>query len=76
VEIIKISFPFQSYVLQLIENLYTTVGFNVLENDEHATKLIRVTTLTWACNFEHESCLSSSSELFSTWMDNNDSVNR
>lgn len=67
---------FQKYVLQLIQNLYATVGFNALENDEHSTKLIRVTTLTWACNFNLDLCLNSASALFRTWKDSTASINR
>lgn len=71
----NIHFSFQSYVLQLIENLYETVGFEILEDDEHLTKLIRVTALTWACNFNHEQCLASASSLFRSWMDDAGGVN-
>lgn len=67
---------FKNYVLQLIQNLYRSVGFNALEYDEHPTKLIRVTTLTWACNFNYDLCLNSASALFRTWTDNTSRINR
>jgi hypothetical protein len=71
----KYFLSFQNYVLKLTQNLYRGVGFNALENEEHSTKLIRVTTLTWACNLNLEACLSSASALFGAWMKNPGGIN-
>jgi hypothetical protein len=48
--------------------MYQSVGFDTSPND-HPTKLIRNTVLTWACNFNEAQCLDSSSEFFTKWMD-------
>lgn len=55
--------------------MYDTVGFQALVNDEHSTKLIRSTILTWACNFNSTKCLDSASEFFKQWTDNENGPN-
>jgi hypothetical protein len=55
--------------------MYEKVGFKTSADDDHPTKLIRNTVLTWACNFNSILCLESASEFFKQWKDNpNDNV--
>jgi len=63
---------FKIYVLTLLNTMYEKVGFYILANDDHPTKLIRNTVLTWACNFNSMVCLHNASEFFTEWKDNPD----
>jgi len=58
---------FKSYVLKLLNKMYESVGFNTSVNDDHPTKLIRNTILTWACNFNRPECLNNASNFFTQW---------
>ena len=66
----NISCLFQNYVLTLLNTTYEKVGFKTSADDDHPTKLIRNTVLTWACNFNSILCLESASEFFKQWKDN------
>jgi hypothetical protein len=65
---INTSCLFQKYVLRLLGTVYETVGFNALAKDDHPTKLIRNTVLTWACNFNSEICLDNALQVFEPWI--------
>jgi len=52
--------------------MYEKVGFNTSASDDHPTKLIRNSVLTWACNFDRPDCLKSASEFFTQWKNNPD----
>jgi hypothetical protein len=60
---------FKNYVLTLLNPMYEKLGFHTLANDDHPTKLIRNTVLTWACKFNSSVCIESASEFFMQWKD-------
>jgi len=66
---------FKSYVLELLNTMYESVGFNTSVNDDHPTKLIRNTVLTWACNFNSTVCLNSASNFFTQWKNDPNGTN-
>jgi hypothetical protein len=72
---INTSCLFQNYVLQMLRTMHATVKDTPSADDDHPTKLIRSTILTWACNFNSPICLESASKQFKQWMDNTDNKN-
>jgi len=66
---------FKSYVLTLLNTMYESVGFNTSVTDDHPTKLIRNTVLTWACNFNSTVCLNSASNFFIQWINDTNGNN-
>lgn len=54
---------FQAYVRQLLSRPYSSLRFGVLPDDEHATRLLRVSVLKRACRYGAASCLAAASDL-------------
>ncbi|XP_069688788.1 aminopeptidase N-like [Periplaneta americana] len=63
---------FKKYVLETVGLLHSTVGFNVLANDDHTVKLNRVNALTWACTYGDADCSLNARMLFHDWMNHPD----
>ena len=59
------SYPFfQAYVLNLLANVYDTLGFEEKEGDTHITLLHRVSVVTWACRLSLEDCVTKATDNF------------
>ena len=60
----------QGYLLNLLEPLYQSIGFQDSVADPHLDQFKRVKMLKWACKLGHEDCVSQSVSLFKQWMMN------
>nr|CAD7599193.1 unnamed protein product [Timema genevievae] len=61
---------FKNYVLNLIGDLYNTLGFDEKPTDHHLDKFLRSNVLTWACNLGLEDCINRSKEELAKQMSN------
>ncbi|CAG2055212.1 unnamed protein product, partial [Timema podura] len=61
---------FKNYVLNLIGDLYNTLGFYEKPTDHHLDKFLRSNVLTWACNLGLEDCINRSKEELAKQMSN------
>lgn len=64
----------QKYILNLLSNMYETVGFDDNDEDTLLDELNREMILQWACKFDKIKCVKQSKNLFATWR--NDSLQR
>jgi aminopeptidase N len=60
----------KNYLTKMLTPLFTTLGFESQENDDHLTVLSRKSVLTWLCKFGQEQCVTNSTNLFAEWMKN------
>ncbi|XP_058812404.1 glutamyl aminopeptidase isoform X2 [Topomyia yanbarensis] len=58
------------YVRNLVQKAYTTVGWEVVEDNLMKNRL-RTTILDLACSFGHEECLTEASKQFNAWLNTN-----
>ncbi|XP_071631576.1 aminopeptidase N-like [Temnothorax longispinosus] len=63
---------FSLFVLKLLDNVYKQVGFTDEITDSQLTILTRIDVLTWACNFDHEDCVTNAVQQFRYWRNNPD----
>nr|CAD7453868.1 unnamed protein product [Timema tahoe] len=61
---------FKNYVLNLIGDLYNTLGFDEKPTDHHLDKFLRSNVLTWACSLGLEDCINRSKEELAKQMSN------
>nr|CAD7397313.1 unnamed protein product [Timema poppensis] len=59
---------FKDYILGQLEDLYNSLEFQVRATDDHVTKLLRISVLSWACTFDHEGCVSNATQHFAQMM--------
>nr|CAD7587583.1 unnamed protein product [Timema genevievae] len=59
---------FKDYILGQLEDLYNSLEFQVRATDDHVTKLLRTSVLSWACTFDHEGCVSNATQHFAQMM--------
>nr|CAD7455286.1 unnamed protein product [Timema tahoe] len=59
---------FKDYILRQLEELYNSLEFQVRSTDDHVTKLLRTSVLSWACTFDHEGCVSNATQHFAQMM--------
>ncbi|XP_063230541.1 uncharacterized protein LOC134535398 [Bacillus rossius redtenbacheri] len=59
---------FQAYVLKLLGPAYDSLGFEVRTTDSHATKLLRRSVLSLACELDHGDCVARATGIFSGLM--------
>ncbi|CAG2062065.1 unnamed protein product [Timema podura] len=65
---------FKKYVLSLLDKVYSQLGFQEKESDDHVTKLNRNLILTWACKLGSESCTKTATKLFHALLSKDDTV--
>ncbi|CAL7935733.1 unnamed protein product [Xylocopa violacea] len=61
---------FVRYIKSLLEPLYSKLGFDENENDDHVTKLFKSYVRKWACKFDIGDCKSKALFYFNSWNDN------
>ncbi|KAL6254852.1 hypothetical protein P5V15_014191 [Pogonomyrmex californicus] len=61
---------FKTYVLSLIANIRTKLGYEDRENDDRLTVLLRQEVNNWACNFDDEECITTYKNKFKQWRAN------
>lgn len=59
---------FKRYMLQLVDPIYTKLGFNAKPDDSHLDIKLRKKAIKWACNMGHKDCLNKATENFGVWM--------
>ncbi|XP_024875821.1 aminopeptidase N isoform X2 [Temnothorax curvispinosus] len=58
---------FRLYILKLLDNVYKQVGFIDKVGDPQLTVFTRIDVLNWACNFDHENCVTNAVQQFKNW---------
>ncbi|CAD1472151.1 unnamed protein product, partial [Heterotrigona itama] len=58
---------FKEFVLFLIENAYKDIGYVDRPSDDRLTVLLRGELNKWACNYGHETCVQTFTEMFQQW---------
>ncbi|XP_012524023.2 uncharacterized protein LOC105829586 [Monomorium pharaonis] len=58
------------YVLDLLTDMYNTVGFTDGDSEKHLDKLNREMILQWACKLNKPDCIERSKNLYATWRKN------
>ena len=61
---------FQSYILSMIEPLFSSLGMKELEDEDLQIRLLRVEIVKWACHLKHKTCIKEAIRLFHQWMRN------
>ncbi|XP_011631440.1 aminopeptidase N-like isoform X1 [Pogonomyrmex barbatus] len=61
---------FKKYVLSLISNVRSELGYEDRENDDRLTVLLRQLVHKWACNFDADDCVATYTKKFSQWKAN------
>ncbi|KAL6254850.1 hypothetical protein P5V15_014189 [Pogonomyrmex californicus] len=61
---------FKRYVLSLIDNIRSKLGYEDHENDDRLTVLLRQEVNKWACNFNDDDCVATYIKKFSQWRAN------
>ncbi|XP_063229949.1 uncharacterized protein LOC134535043 [Bacillus rossius redtenbacheri] len=65
---------FKDFVLYLLSNLYSKLGFEPRAEDDHVTKMLRAEVVSWACKLEMPECVMQARDMFSKKMANPASV--
>lgn len=58
---------FQTHILTILMPIFQKLGFNETATDSHYDKILRRYVVNWVCNFDMESCVSSSLKQFDAW---------
>ncbi|KAL6254854.1 hypothetical protein P5V15_014193 [Pogonomyrmex californicus] len=61
---------FKTYVLSLINNIRSELGYEDRENDDRLTVLLRRLVHNWACNFDDDDCVTTYTKKFNQWRAN------
>jgi len=59
---------FKRYMLQLIDPIYTKLGFTARPDDNHLDIKLRKKAINWACSMGNKDCLNKAKETFGDWM--------
>ena len=59
---------FKRYMLNLVEPLYSKLGFNPRAEDSHLDIKLRAQVVSWACSMGHTDCLYTAGQNFNDWM--------
>lgn len=62
--------PFQSYILTLLSNIVTELGFAERATDDLTTLENRMQVLAFACKLGHQDCIDNAVELFQRFKQN------
>jgi hypothetical protein len=62
----------QTYVLTLLNKLYSSLEFQYNTEDSHVMKMIQPTLTRWACTLGQQHCITKAFDLFSKWIGNPD----
>ena len=54
-------------MLNLLANVYDTLGFEEKEKEPQVTLLNRVNVLTWACRLGQEDCVKNATDIFTEY---------
>nr|XP_034185421.1 putative aminopeptidase-2 [Osmia lignaria] len=65
---------FKKFVLVLIEIRYKELGYLDRPNDDRLTVLLRGELNKWACNYGHQGCIQTFTNMFQQWRKNNTST--
>jgi hypothetical protein len=61
---------YQAYILRLMENVISKLGFEVKDIDEYETLRNRIQILEFACKLDHTDCVKNTLALFRNFVDN------
>jgi len=59
---------FKRYMLDLIDPIYTKLGFSARPEDTHLDIKLRKKAISWACSMGNKDCLTKARETFGDWM--------
>jgi len=59
---------FKRYMLNLIDPIYTKLGFSARPDDSHLDIKLRKKAISWACSMGNKDCLTKAKETFGDWM--------
>ncbi|XP_076764228.1 putative aminopeptidase-2 [Xylocopa sonorina] len=62
---------FVRYIKSLLTPLYSKLGFDENQNDDHVTKLFKSHIRKWACKFDIADCRSNALSYFNSWNNSN-----
>ncbi|KAF3426305.1 LOW QUALITY PROTEIN: hypothetical protein E2986_13349 [Frieseomelitta varia] len=65
---------FKQFVLILIENVYKDIGYVDRPSDDRLIVLLRGELNKWACNYGHETCVQTFTEMFQRWTKYNSTI--
>jgi len=59
---------FKRYMLNLVDPIYTKLGFSARSDDSHLDIKLRKKAISWACSMGNKDCLTKAKETFGDWM--------
>jgi len=59
---------FKRYMLNLVDPIYTKLGFSARPDDSHLDIKLRKKAISWACSMGNKDCLTKAKETFGDWM--------